>query len=253
MKKLLIILFALLTTGWAQTCSNTINSCGCHITAPGTYTVESDLTSAETCLTVKADNVKLFTNGHSITGTNEQDESVGILVSKSACNVLLLGSGRVPVGNPPDGGGLTVISGYQTGLEVKGDRATIDGFNLYENTIGVSLVGDHGNLGYFEAYNNGTGVLVIGDGNLIGGGSASYFNTVAGVVFDKGANNNTVVDNLIINNGTYGVQVQKGSKGNTFSGNWAWTNGTDLFDGNSTAVNFWALDSFATSNQAYIQ
>ena len=136
-------------------CGESITSCGCTITQPGIYVVDADLsasqglTSQQCCIDIDACDVRLFTNGHSITGTSTGTGS-GIHILSSAWDVFIEGngiSGRTST--------LTTISGWRYGLRSAGTNVISDDFQYNNNTVGVFLNGaTNNNINDFSANSN---------------------------------------------------------------------------------------------------
>src|SRR5208282_1344942 len=136
----------------AQNCSSSIQACGCTINSAGAYTVDSDLTAAQgltsrgSCIDVAAANVKLFTNGHNITGAGT-GTGVGINLLSTAGSLFLAAAGPNST--------YTTVSGWQYGMQSLADNVTSEGFYFTGNTTGVLIKdGDNNNVSCFGAYNN---------------------------------------------------------------------------------------------------
>jgi len=256
----------------AQNCSTTITACGCTIASAGTYAVANDLnasqglTSRGSCIDINTTNVKLFTNGFNIIGAGT-GTGTGIHVLNTANNALLEASG------PEAQYTYTTLSGWQYGLESEADNVMIDAYYFDGNTTGVWLRNAANNhLTYFDASGNTTYGAWIrgGSGNSIDNAYLGN-NGVAGLYVGCSTTGptgtrctgfgNTSSGNFISFAGSeaggppqsYGIALESGSTGNTvadtaFVGNTA----DDFWDGSTTAVNVWRVNSFTTANRSYI-
>ena len=254
----------------AQDCSNSISACGCTISSAGIYNVDSDLnatqglTSYGSCIDVAADNVKLFTNAHNITGAGS---GVGIHLRSKARNVFLSSAGPRET--------YTTISGWKYGLESEADKVTAEGFLFNGNTTGVLLNGAENNhIGCFESFNNSVyGVWILnGSGNQIDY-AAMWNNRVAGIYIgcsstgpsgqacteEHGASSgNFIFEDYSYSPGvstqSYGIAVEQGSTQNSIVDNWFDGNTVDgYFDGNTEGANLWHSNRYVTANQSFIQ
>jgi len=255
----------------AQNCSSSIQACGCTINSAGTYTVDSDLnatqglTSRGGCIDVAATNVKLLTNGHSITGAGT-GTGIGINLLSSAGSLFLAAAGPNST--------YTTVSGWQYGMQSLADNVTSEGFYFSGNTTGVLLKdADNNNVGCFGAYNNSVyGVWIrAGSGNQIDFGGA-WDNGVAGVYIGcsgTGPSGQACTGSSRAPSGnfifevfsypgpppqSYGIAVEKGSKQNSIVDNFFLSNSVDdLFDGNTSGANMWHTNKYVTANQSFIQ
>jgi len=254
----------------AQTyCSNSITACGCAINTPGTYTVDADLTASQglttmgSCLDVTASDVKLFTNGHSITGAGT---GTGIHLLGGANTIFLSAAGP--------GSTYSTISGWQYAVESQASKVTAEGFYFVGNSTGLLLKGAQGNsFGCVGAFDNAVyGVWIWGGSNNLIAYSGVWDNGVAGVYVGCKANGpsspacsgsgSTSSGNFILSvlsyssaAESYGLAVQSGNTGNMLVDNQFFSNtADDLYDGNSSAnSNVWHANLFATANKSYIQ
>jgi len=255
----------------AQQCSSSITTCGCTISSPGIYTVDADLnatqglTSRRGCIDVAADKVRLFTNGHAITGAGN-GTGIGIHLLSSADDVLL----EAGASSGLNCCRYTTLSGWQYGLESEASHVISDGFTQSGNTTGVLLNGAKRNsITNFMANRNSVyGVWINGgSANQITDASASN-NGVAGVYIgcaktwpsgkacdrDADTSSGNTIYYLVGLSENYGIAVEKGSKGNIITSTWSRSNTVDdLFDGNSNSgINLWRANGFGTANQSYI-
>jgi len=255
----------------AQSCSNSITSCGCTITAAGVYSVDADLdfsqglTSRKGCIDVNVANVKLFTNGHSILGDGT-GKGIGIHLLGTANNAFLEAAGV-------QGTSVfySVLLGWQYGLESQADNVVADGFGYDVNTTGVLLKNAAKNtIAWSEASGNAIyGIWITnGSGNQITGGWVNN-NAIAGVYLGcsgtgptgqacTGATGSIATKSNFVYALTvgsvedYGIVVEEGSLQNTFADNSSSGNTVDdLFDGNAgCGSNLWQANAFATSNNS---
>jgi parallel beta-helix repeat protein len=261
----------------AQQCSSSITMCGCTISKSGVYSVDADLsaiqglTSRHGCIDVSADNVKLFTNGHAITGAGN-GTGVAIHVLSSADDVLLeagtsLGTSCCHY---------TTLSGWQYGIESEANHVTTDGFFQTGNTTGILLNGARKNViaNFMASHNSVYGLWINGGSeNKITDASANS-NGVAGVYLgcsstgpagkactrDADTSDGNTILHLVALSENYGIVVEKGSTANTIASTWTHDNTVaDLFDGHSTSNwwnngndNVWRINGFTTANQSYI-
>lgn len=253
----------------AQSCTSSITKCGCTITTTGVYSVDADLdftqglTSRSGCIDVSAANVKLFTNGHFILGDGT-GHGVGIHLLSSADNAFLDAAGV-------DGTtfSYTDLVGWQYGLESQADNVYADGFGYDGNTTGVLLKSASRNtITYLESAGNAVyGVWINGGSNNVISVGFMQFNAVADIYIGcsatgptgKACSRGSATNDFVTGVGTstnpsiYGLVVEQGSTGNILADNYIFGNTTDdMFDGNSTAVNTWRSNAFATANRSYI-
>jgi hypothetical protein len=254
----------------AQSCTSSITKCGCTITTTGVYTVDADLdytqglTSRKGCIDISAANVKLFTNGHFILGDETGTNGIGIHLLSTADGAFLESAGT-------DGTNFsyTDLVGWQYGLESQADNVYVDGFGTDGNSTGVFLKGTSRNtISFAEAAGNSVyGIWIdAGSNNAIAVGNLQY-SGVAGVYIGCSATgptgkacsrgsasyNNIVTGTFSGPPTNYGVAVEQNSTGNIVADNYTLGNTNyDLFDGNSTAVNTWHSNAFATVNKSYI-
>ncbi len=187
--------------------------------------------------------VQVFTNGHTIGGSNPADRNIisgngvgvhlfcgtaaeqpfGCAVGKAASNVVVAGNF---IGVAADG--VTQLANSSNGVRIDG------GFN---NTIGGPNLADRnvvaGNGG--DGVENGNGVNNTFQGNYIGVNRLgnALGNGANGVAFGNNATNNLVLSNVIAHNSNRGIYLQ--NAGNRISQNAIHSNGNigiDLnFDG----------------------
>lgn len=254
----------------AQSCTSSITKCGCTITTTGVYSVDADLdytqglTSRKGCIDISASNVKLFTNGHFILGDGTGN-GVGIHLLSSADNAFLDAAGV-------DGTtfNYTDLVGWQYGLESQADNVYADGFGYDGNTTGVLLKSTSRNtITYSESSGNAVyGIWINNGSNNVVSVAFMQFNAVADIYIGCSATGPTgkscsrgsaSYNNFVTGVGTstnpslYGLAVEQNSTGNILADNYIFGNtNDDMFDGNSTAVNTWRSNAFATANKSYI-
>ncbi|HXW53362.1 MAG TPA: hypothetical protein VEL47_04565 [Myxococcota bacterium] len=276
----LFAIFALYSSlGWAErspSCDNSITSCGCTITRPGLYSVDADLsasqglTSRRGCIDIDACDVKLFTNGHAITG-NFTETGSAIHILFGVWDVFIegrFGSGSEPVN-------YSLVSGWRYGLRSAASNVVSGGFNYVQSRAGVLLNGAINNtISNFGADNNSVYGVWIKNGSMqnqiLNGGANG--NTIAGtfvgcsltgptgpscVKEEDRSRHNYIYTMENLGNGSYGIALEKGSRNNIVtdtseSGNALF----DLYDGNthpSCDHNIWRANTFTTANQTCIQ
>lgn len=266
----MVLAMAALGTANAQSCTSSITKCGCTINTSGVYTVNADLdytqglTSRKGCIDVNAANVKLFTNGHYILGDETGTNGVGIHLLSTANGAFLEAAGV-------DGTtfSYTDLVGWQYGLESQADFVYVDGFGTDGNSTGVLLKGTSNNVITFaEAAGNSVYGIWIdgGSGNMVSVANVQYSgvaNTYIGCSATgptgKGCSKNYASYSNIVTGAffgppaLYGLAVEQYSTGNIVSDNYSLgSTDYDLFDGNSTSVNTWHSNAFATVNKSYI-
>jgi len=253
----------------AQSCTSSITACGCTITTTGTYTVDADLdytqglTSHKGCIDISAANVKLFTNGHFMLGDETGTNGVGIHVLSTANGAFLDAAG-------PDGTNVNYsdLVGWQYGIESEADNVYVDGFGTDGNSTGVLLKNTDNNVVTFaEAAGNAVyGIWIsAGSGNVISVANIQFSGVAdvyigcsatgpSGKACSKGSPHNNFVTGVgVTAPANYGFAVEQNSTGNIMSDNYGFgSTNYDLFDGNSTAVNTWHSNAFATANKSYI-
>lgn len=252
----------------AQTsCPPTINSCGCTITAPGSYKIglaidsTQGLTPNNACIEIASSFVILDAGKKTITGPGGTSPTgIGIWVHRNYHSDFLEGRG-------------SVISGFDVGLLIAGRQIVADDFTANNNgTAGVELSDAEGieltsptasnNLNYgiwvkhtsasditnSKTLTNGNIGLYVGCSNLgpINSGCGGAVRSVGNYIFTGSIAGNT----------NYGVALDNPAKStivtNQTLGGGMHNSKDDLFDANSSCgSNKWfANDSTATNNQA---
>lgn len=249
-------------------CGTSIAACGCTITGAGTYTVTTNLSSAQgltaagDCIAIKASNVVLNVHHFSVTGPGTGTSTgAGIDVLKSSSGTFIEGGESKP-------------SGWKYGLEVQGKNTISDWLEPSFNVVGIFLNGATGaNINDFSINHNSVyGVWIrSGKGNQVncfGSGSNTGTGVYIGCHADntrgttcpgvKPSSGNRIYDFNSTNNGDAGVVIDVGNGGNvlsdlTISGN---LGGTDSIDENpSCGTDQWineATDTFGVTNQGCI-
>jgi hypothetical protein len=248
-------------------CGSSIAACGCRITTSGTYTVTADLSGAAgDCIAIKANNVVLNINDHSITGPGSGTSTgAGIHVLKSSSGAFIEGGG---------GPSNITASGWKYGLEVQGKNTISDWVNPNGNVVGIFLDGATGaNINDFSADDNSVyGVWIRGGkGNQINC-FGSRNNTGTGVYIGchnddtrgtgcrgvKPSSGNRIYDFNSEDNGDAGVVIDVGNKGNVLTDLTIVTNagGVDSIDENpSCGTDRWmdsGFDHFGVTSQSCI-
>jgi hypothetical protein len=252
----------------AQTATS-ITSCGYQITAAGVYALATDLGPCPADgVDVRAGNVTLMLNGHTITGTLG---GAGVAVTGVA-NVIIQGPGVVEqfgsgvaftntsnsklLGGTSEYNVVGVGTSNNTGLQLAGNviarnsfqginaandskdeiasnAVVVNNTNLGQLTPAILLAGNNNNLHDNQVAGSYIGIQLNGTGNLV------WFNSVFGALgagIDVGGTGNTIASNIAQGNGlTEGPQF-------------------DLYDsnGNCTA-NTWRKNTFSTASPACIR
>jgi parallel beta-helix repeat protein len=130
-----------------------------QITAPGTYLLAADLTSAvpQDCLAIEAPNVTLFLNGHTITGPGD---IFGVGIQVSAPGATILGPGTLSAWNRS-------IALFEASI-VLGVKATGNNTGIYVGGSGSNDVLGNVTTGNFD----GILVPIPSSGNTIIGNFA---------------------------------------------------------------------------------
>jgi Right handed beta helix region len=255
----------------AQTaCPPTINSCGCAVTAGGSYKIglnisaSQGLTPSGACVEIATSFVILDGGKKSITGAGGNSPAgIGILVRRGVHTSFLEGRG-------------SLVSGWDRGLLIQGSNLVVDNFAANLNgTAGVELskaqfvelsnITASSNVNYgiwlqqsssshvtnSKTQSNGNIGIYVGCSNL-GPISAGC----GGVGPSPG---NDIFTGNIAGNANYGVALDIGAKStivtNQTLGGGAHNSKNDLFDANSNCgSNKWfADDSTATVSQTCIK
>jgi hypothetical protein len=251
----------------AQSCPPTINSCGCAITAPGSYKIglaisaAQGLTSNGACIEIASSFVILDAGKKAVTGPGGVSPTgTGIWVRRSVRSDFLEGRG-------------TAISGWNVGLLIEGSQIVADNFTANTNGIaGVELnqatdveltnTTASSNLNYGiwvrqSSSNDITNLKTQTNGNIGTYVGCSDIGPISAGCPGVGPSpNNFIFTGNIAGNSNYGVALDKGAKSsivtNQVLGGGAHNSKNDLFDANSSCgSNKWfANDSTATNNQA---
>jgi len=251
----------------AQDCPPTINSCGCAITAPGSYKIglnideSQGLTPNGSCIEIASSFVILDAGKKSITGAGGTSPTgVGIWVRRGVRTSFIEGRG-------------SLVSGWDVGLLIGGSNLVVDNFAANLNgTAGVKLskaqsielsnITASSNVNYgiwlqqspsnritnSKTQTNGNIGVYVGCSNLgpISAGCSGVGPSPLNYIFTGN----------IAGNANYGVALDFGAKStivtNQTLGGGAHNSKNDLFDANSSCgSNKWfANDSTATNNQA---
>ena len=267
----------------AGSCPTSITACGCTIASGGFYELVSDLAATNPnadCLDIKAANVNLWLDGHSISGAGS---GIGLHLLKTARGAFIEGLDLAS-------GAFASIGSFEIGIQDDADSAIIGHTNVSDNSgVGVLLNRVSGSLvSDFGAYSDAYGVELSGatlcsiqrvtlDGNSIYGiwlnGSSrnviNFFeaqdNLIAGVYLGcqptsgptggrcKPSSTNHISDGPEVGPASasqnYGIAIDSGNTGNVLSGIMA--NGdatTDLADQNAGCVNLWFNNNGSNNN-----
>jgi hypothetical protein len=266
-------------SAYAQTrCGRSVLSCGCTITKTGYYSVDADLsglqglTSLNACIDITAEHSKLFLNGHSVEGIEQDFDATAIHVLSTARYTMIEGS----TATPRAGG--QIIAGWKIGIQSDADNVFIDLPNIpgvitagillnhtYNNR--VSGAGPNG----VGASNNGTyGVWIVGGNSNQVNAGYSQDNGIAAVYVGcsstgptgtpclpgQASSGNVIYNYRIASPGSqqfqpYGIVLEAGSVRNTvINTTVSGDNLFDLYDGNpGCADNFWRVNKFTLANQ----
>ncbi|HVN88896.1 MAG TPA: right-handed parallel beta-helix repeat-containing protein [Candidatus Binataceae bacterium] len=140
-------------------CPQTITTCGCTITKPGNYTITTNLTgtASQDCIDISAAKVNLRSDAFALTGAG--GNSVGINVLKSAANV------NLQLADPTNPDNISVITGFDVGIEIQASGAIVTGFDVSENqSNGLLIKGSSCSVTDFVSDLNqpGNGVTISG-------------------------------------------------------------------------------------------
>jgi len=211
-----------------------IDSCGVIYTA-GRYELQSDLSAdgSGPCLHVRASDVTIAGNGHTISGTGD---STGVLVFAGE-----------PGGTPPDGQrvdnvtvrGLRVVgvdTGVQIGtVEAVGTRATLVDIAVEDSRFGVRLVESAGSTVRNVSVTGGQSAMLLtsvrnlsaSDVSLRSAETGLYLSDTVerstfrsfdiggngeGVYFSDSSTGNAIVDSEIAENSEYGIRFADSSE-----------------------------------------
>ncbi len=261
----------LASTASAQNaCPPTINSCGCAITAPGSYKIglnineSQGLTPSGSCIEIASSFVILDAGKKSITGAGGNSPTgVGIWVRRGVHTSFLEGRG-------------SLVSGWDVGLLVDGSNLVVDNFAANLNgTAGVKLskaqfielsnitASSNVNYGIWlqqSPSNRVTNSKTQTNGNIgIYAGCSNLGPISAGCSGVGPSPLNYIFTGNIGGNANYGVALDIGAKStivtNQTLGGGAHASKNDLFDANSNCgSNKWfADDSTATVSQTCIK
>ncbi|HLI81241.1 MAG TPA: right-handed parallel beta-helix repeat-containing protein [Candidatus Binataceae bacterium] len=245
-------------------CPSSISSCGCTIVSSGYYELASDLsvTSASSdCIDIRAANVNLWLDGHSITGMGG---GIGLHLLRSASNAFVEGLDL-------SSGAFASIGSFTNGIQDDASAAVIAHTNVsYNSNVGILLNHANGSLvSDFSAESNAYGVeldastlcsiqRVTLDSNSVYGlwllsssrNIVNFFeaqdNTVAGIYVGCQAtagpvggrcapsNRNHIYDGPQVGPAAasqgYGVAIDSGSSGNVLAGIYGSGDATDDLD-----------------------
>ena len=218
----------------------------CVITEPGEYVLGNDITCSGYGIIVKADNVTLDGQNHTIRGDGGINES----------GIYLGGVSNVTIRN-------FRIKNFDIGINVRGDLSESDGHNIYSNFLDGDSIYSSQAI-YFYSSTNGniysntithvwTGIFVMGsDSNNIysntmghGGGisvvTSNNNNIHHNVLNDKGirleTSDNNIISFNVINDASDGIFLLDGSDNNKISDN------SGLNDNYGIYLNHWPKDN----------
>jgi hypothetical protein len=264
-------------------CQPSISSCGCTITSAGLYQVTSDPTATVVgadCIDIKAPNVKLWVDGHTILGLGG---GIGIHILRTASGAFIegldLGSGSFAsigsfgVGIQDDANGAIIAHVNESGNSSAGvllNRVTgsaVSDFSADNNTYGVELFGS--TLSSIQRVttdsNSIYGIWLTNSSRNIVNFFYARDNGVAGVYLGcqpsagptggicKPSNNNRIYDGPQVGIASasqqYGVAIDAGSGGNVVSGTaGSGDSSADLEDNNpGCGTDLWFNNSGSTN------
>jgi hypothetical protein len=252
----------------AATTKITNGTCPVQITAPGDYTLDTDVgpcVLGTNGINISAANVTLHLNGHSIEGAADggscfgngaQAGYYGILIyDASAANVI--GPGEVHnffvgVGGALSPGSLVSFikttagecpefsfpNGFDIGATEPNDHWTLVGNVTRGNSFGMNLYNNFNNV-----VGNNVGFITtnLSSGNIIAGNNAGIH------VF--GGSNNQILSNRT--EGTGGIALSDNATDNLISLNVSLHNSVDMFD-TGCGINTWVHNEFKTANKPCI-
>ena len=201
-KKTTLALAILLPLGIGATslAAQTISDCG-PVTAPGTYTVTTDITAPPdtNCLTISASEVAIDLQGHTISGSGF---SSGIIAG--------FGSGTAPLQNIIIANG--TITGFNQNINLIVDYVLISNITVVEGGFsGISNSGSVNVVTDTQANNNGLfGMYFYGNNNTISGSTANN-NGHYGIAFLQESATNTVINGTANDNGLGGMFFTNGN------------------------------------------
>jgi parallel beta-helix repeat protein len=258
-----------------------INSCT-DITTSGNYKLIADLTSSSNCISIRASNVDLRLNGHTITGPATNTRWWGILVDAQT-NVNIKGPGVITnfafgvILDGTDSSEVTDVTATHNfhGFAVVRDFLNPDDLNNFaeENSFKRNTASGNVSRGFFldgainnsflnnVASNNEVGFhLGVGMGNHVKGNTINEnsllgLRTVPPTSTGGTSTAHTIENNTANGNRLFGILLDNGSTGNNVNGNTAQgASFFDLADNNSGCDNnIWTNNVFNTANATCIQ
>ena len=201
-KKTTLALAILLPLGIGATslAAQTISDCG-PVTAPGTYTVTTDITAPPdtNCITISASEVAIDLQGHTISGSGF---SSGIIAG--------FGAGTAPLQNIIIANG--TITGFNQNINLIVDYVLISNITVVEGGFsGISNSGSVNVVTDTQANNNGLfGMYFYGNNNTISGSTANN-NGHYGIAFLQESATNTVINGTANDNGLGGMFFTNGN------------------------------------------
>ncbi len=244
------------------TTSQSISACALLSGDGTTYTLSQNITSANTCFIIDANNVTLDGNGHTITGGDTAGQFAVTAQNKSGITVKNLGATHYEqafsfsaVNNSTfdadtlnnnsygfvlhGGSGNTIKNttannNLNVGIYVQNaGNTTIDRNTANSNAVGINL--DASNLNIVTnntANSNDRGILLLtSNDNAVSGNTANQ--NAFGIALETGSTHNTVTNNTQNGNG---VGLAVGSGSNTFTG-------LHIDSSTSKAIRFYESDS----------
>lgn len=216
-----------------------ITSCGTRIQSPGQYVLANDLLNCRgNGIEInRAEDVVLNLNGHRITGSNAP-RTAGI---------------RVAFGSKARIVGPGVISNFTgtVGSGVFSNASTVDisAVTCTKNEIGFFLSGIvtvHGNI----AANNVDGFSTTASGEY--SDNMATANTVNGIEISA-PSSAQFLHNTVAFNGNYGIETYFTAANKQIIENTVLDNGTyDMYEGNGECRNVWVDNTFGTANKSCI-
>jgi hypothetical protein len=238
-------------------CALEIAACGCTIRQRGMYTLTADVSVADgltpegACLEVRAPNVVLDLNDHSITGPSTPNDYIGIDVAPGSNDDTIVGGatqGHVAFWN------IDVLI-RANGADISG----VAGTNSYLASFKLEHA-SHNVLREWVATSDVVGLWIeSGDDNTVTTGDARFM-TYAGIFVGcmggyenkciGRASGNTIANDESDWNSRYGVGLGTGAARTVINGVTAFGNGLDdLYDSNpQCGTDVWFRDTFGTAS-----
>jgi hypothetical protein len=206
--------------GATSAAAETISECG-PVTAPGTYTVTTNITApaATNCITISASGVSIDLQGHTISGSGF---SSGIISTGQQQNIIIANG---------------TITGFNQNINMNVNYLTISNINaLNAGFSGINNAGSFTVVSDTQANHNGKyGIYFYGNNNIVYRTTANY-NGQDGMAFLQQSATNTVSDGTANGNGQHGIYFANGNSTVNDSSANNNTSGDGIFAGGSNNV-----------------